>query len=535
MNPSPLSRRATLRELSRWAALLAAQRVAAAPDLSLPRQERPHFGADPFTLGVASGQPRPDSVILWTRLAPQPMAPRGGMPRALVALQWQVAEDEGFSRLRRSGTVWADPAQAHSVRVHADGLTPGRIWFYRFIAGNAVSPTGRTRTAPAEDAPVDRLRLVLASCQHYEQGWFVAQREIAGLDIDFVLFTGDYIYDNPCARRLRVRSHESGQHPSGQAFSLPQFRCRHAHYKLDPDLQAAHRAHPWILAWDDHEVRNDYAGLRGDDDFDLPPAEFVRVRAHAYQAYFEHLPLALDQQPGPGGMRMHDRFTWGRLAELWTLDGRQYRDVQACNDQGRYNGHLRWRCDAMDAPHRSMLGPTQRQWLQQGLAGSRRRWKLIGQSTQMSPWGLPAPDGRRLVFTDGWDGYAQERAALLGFIGAQRIDDVVVLGGDVHRHVAAQLRARPGDPRSPVVASEFVATSLTSAGMPQSTMSLIRRANPDILHARSDVRGYMQLEVTERSLNCIARATDFPVLPHSRMRTLARFHVEAGRPGPQVG
>ena len=535
MKPSSLSRRATLRELSRWAALLAAQRVAAAPDLSLPRQDRPHFDADPFALGVASGQPRPDSVILWTRLAPQPMAPLGGMPRALVPLQWQVADDEHFARVRRSGIVWADPAQAHSVRVRADGLVPGRVWFYRFLAGDAVSPVGRTRTAPAEDAPVDRLRLVLASCQHYEQGWFIAQREIATQDIDLVLFVGDYIYDNPSPRRLRVRTHETGQHPSGQAFTLQQFRCRHAHYKLDPDLQAAHRAHPWLLAWDDHEVRNDYAGMRGNDDFEMPPEAFVRVRAAAYQAYFEHQPLALDQAPGPGGMRMHDRFAWGRLADLWTLDGRQYRDVQACNADGRFNGHMRWRCGALDDPHRTLLGTAQRQWLEQGLAASPRRWKLVGQSTQMSSWGVPMPGERRLVFTDGWDGYAQERAALLGFIGERRIDNVVMLGGDVHRHVAARLRPRPNDPASPVVASEFVATSLTSSGMPESTMSLIRRANPDILHARSDVRGYMQLEVTERSLHCIARATDFPVLPHSRMSTLASFHVEAGRPGPQVG
>jgi len=525
-----LSRRATLQALTRWAALLAAQRVGAAPDASLPRETRPRFTADPFPLGVASGQPRPDSVVLWTRLAPAPMAPRGGMPDALVPVRWEVAHDAQFARIARQGEVWAGPALAHSVRVQVQGLPPDRSWFYRFIAGGVSSPTGRTRTAPAEDAPVERLRLVLASCQHYEQGWFLAQREIASLDIDLVMFVGDYIYDNPSPRRLRVRTHESGQ-----AFTLDQFRRRHAHYKLDPDLRAAHQAHPWVLAWDDHEVRNDYAGLQGDDELELSPADFVQVRSHAYQAYFEHMPLAPDQWLGTAGMRMHDRFVWGRLAELWMLDGRQYRDAQACNTAGRYNGHLRWNCASLDEPGRSLLGTDQRRWLERGLAASQRRWKLVGQSTQMSSWGVPGPGHRRLVFTDGWDGYPQERAALLDFIGRQHVDNVVMLGGDVHRHVAARLRPQPNQERSPVVASEFVATSLTSAGMPEATMALIRRCNPDILHMRSDVRGYMQLEVTEQSLHCHARATDFPVLPHSRMTPLASFLVEAGRPGPQIG
>jgi alkaline phosphatase D len=520
------SRRSTLASLTRWAALLAAQRVLSAPNTRLQRIADPRFGNDPFALGVASGQPRPQSVVLWTRLMVDPAQPDGGLPRALLPLTWQVAEDETFTRLVRSGTVLADPAQAHSVRVLVNHLRPARRYWYRFLAGGVASPVGRTRTAPAEDATVDRLRLALASCQHYEQGWFTAHREIAEQDLDAVVFVGDYIYDSS-NRRFRLRSHEAES-----PCTLDEFRARYATYKRDPDLQACHAAHPWILAWDDHEVRNDYAGTFGDED-ELSPEAFVQMRAAAYQAYFEHQPLALDQLPGPHGLRMHDRFRWGRLADLWMLDGRQYRSPQVCNGGHVAGGHVRWRCRALADNHGTMLGADQEHWLQEGLRSADTRWKLIGQATQVSPWGVPGPDGKPMVYSDGWDGYPAARARLLAHIERHRLENVVFLGGDVHRHVAARLRATPRDPQATVVASEFVTSSLTTAGLPESLMSLIRRSNVDILHARSDERGYMQVDVTDRSLHCVARATGFPVLAHSALHTQARFRVEAGRAGPQ--
>lgn len=522
----PLSRRSTLARLSRWAALLAAQQVLSAPNTRLPRINEPRFANDPFALGVASGQPRPHSVVLWTRLMADPAQPDGGLPQALLPLTWQVAEDEAFARIVRSGTVLADPAQAHSVRVQVEPLRPARPYWYRFLVGGFSSPVGRTRTAPAEDAVVDRLRLALASCQHYEQGWFTAHREIAGLDLDAVVFVGDYLYDSS-KRRYRLRSHEAEA-----PHTLAEFRARHATYKRDPDLQACHAAHPWILAWDDHEVRNDYAGTLGDGD-DLSPQAFVQVRASAYQAYFEHQPLAVDQMPGPNGLRMHDRFRWGRLADLWMLDGRQYRSPQVCNGDDVAGGRVRWRCSDLADDRGTMLGAHQERWLQEGLRSTSSRWKLVGQATQFSPWGVPAPDGRRLVYSDGWDGYPASRTRLLADIAAHQLDNVVFMGGDVHRHVAAQLRARTDQSQSPVVASELVTSSITTAGLPDPLMSLIRRSNPDILHARSDERGYMQIEVTDRSLHCVARATGFPVLAHSALHTQARFRVDAGRAGPQ--
>ncbi len=522
----PARRRSTLQRLSALALLMAAGRLRSS-DAALPRPPRwrPRFEHDPFALGVASGQPRPDSVLLWTRLAPEPYAPGGGMAPLPVRLRWEVADDDGFRRVVRRGEVIAQPETGHSVRVPVQGLAPGRVYHYRFLLDATASPVGRTRTAPAPDALPDRLRLALASCQHYEQGRFVAHREIAASDIDLVLFVGDYIYDSSNPAFL-TRPHEGPQ-----PRTLAQYRARHATYKLDADLQAAHAAHPWLLCWDDHEVRNDYAADLGGDPDEV--RDFLAIRAAAYQAYFEHLPLAPDQLPGPAGMRMHDRWTWGRLAEIWTLDGRQHRSAQVDAHVESTGGRLLdERHIARADPGRTMLGAAQERWLHDGLASSQRRWKLIGQATQMSASGIDVM-GRRLVSSDGWDGYPAARARLLGHIAERGIGDVVVLGGDVHRHVAANLRVRPNDPRSPVVASEFVATSVTTRGLAPAFNELIRESNTDILHARSDDRGYAQIEVSHRWLHFVARATPFPARDQATISTQVRFTIETGRAGPQ--
>ncbi|MDP4302861.1 alkaline phosphatase D family protein [Leptothrix discophora] len=520
------SRRSTLQRLSALALMLAAGRLrsseAAAPRLP---HWRPRFEHDPFTLGIASGQPRPDSVVLWTRLAPQPHAPGGGLPPLPIRLRWEVADDDRFARVVRRGEVIAKPELGHSVRVRVQGLAPGRIYHYRFLLDAVASPVGRTRTAPAPDARPDRLTIALASCQHYEQGRYVAHREIAASDVDLVLFVGDYIYDSSNPAFL-LRPHEG---PPPQ--TLDEYRARHATYKLDADLQAAHAAHPWLLCWDDHEVRNDYAGERGSDPDEA--GRFLAIRQAAYQAYFEHLPLALDQLPGAAGMRMHDHWTWGQLAELWTLDGRQHRSEQVGVDPDAVGGRLISEQQVARAdPRRTLLGVAQERWLHDGLAASQRRWKLIGQGTQMSPSGIELM-GRRLVSSDGWDGYPAARERLLGHIAERRLEDVVMLGGDVHRHVAANLRLRPNDPRSPPVASEFVTTSITSRGLATPLNDLIRESNTDILHARSDSRGYARIEVGNRWLHFVARETAFPARDQATLKTQVRFTIETGRAGPQ--
>ncbi|HNW64187.1 MAG TPA: alkaline phosphatase D family protein [Piscinibacter sp.] len=476
----------------------------------------------PFTLGVASGMPRPGAVLLWTRLAPRPLDPLGGLPGTLLALRWELAEDERFATGLRQGEFTARPEHGHSVHVEVDGLPPGRTWYYRFIAGDAVSPIGRTRTAPADDEPVQRLRVALASCQHYEQGWFAAHREIASRDIDLVLFVGDYIYESSNAR-YRVRAHEG---PIPQ--TLAAYRARHATYKLDADLRAAHAAHPWLLTWDDHEVENDYAGEASPSGLDREG--FLRRRAAAYKAYFEHLPFAPSMAPQGAAMRIHQQHRWGRLAELWTLDNRQYRSVQACSPPEQGGGRVLSDCDSLSDASRTMLGAAQERWLAQGLASSTRQWKLIGQSSQIAPGGIDLPIGRR-VHTDGWDGYPRARERLLDGIAAAGSRDVLCLGGDVHRHVAANLRLRPEDRRSPVVATEFVCTSVTSRGLSEAVMAAIRASNPDLVHARSDERGYALIELTPAGASCDFRATPFPAQAEARLHSQARFQVDAGRAG----
>lgn len=521
-----MNRRLTLAQLARGAAALAwgdlfcATLQSARAATQLPR------GVDPFTLGVASGMPRPDSVVLWTRLAPHPHAPLGGLPDAPIDVRWELALDENFSRGQRSGTFTARPEHAHSVHVQVSGLPSSTVLFYRFMVRDAVSPVGRTRTAPAEGADVVRLRIAMASCQHYEQGAFAAHREIAEQDVDFVLFLGDYIYEssNP---RYRLRAHE-GPPPK----TLQAYRARHATYKLDADLRAAHAAHPWLLTWDDHEVENDYANDQSPSG--MPAAEFLARRTAAYKAYFEHMPVAPDLAPQGAAMRIHERFTWGRLAELWTLDSRQFRDVQACNDPGRGGGRVLAECADLALESRSLFGDAQERWLAQGLAGSERRWKLLGQASQISPGGIDSPFGRR-IYTDGWDGYPRARERLMQSIAEARGGNVVCLSGDVHRHVAAQLRAHGNERASPILAGEFVCSSVTSHGVSEAVMALMRASNPDIVHARSDERGYALIEVTPGAAACEFRATPFPAKAQARLTTQARFAIENARPGITTG
>jgi alkaline phosphatase D len=358
----------------------------------------PRWQSNPFTLGVASGQPRADGVVLWTRLAPEDEDDAARAARPACAVQYEIYEDAALRNRVARGEVVTDAARAFSVHVQATGLQPQRDYWYRFMCGDALSPVGHTRTAPAPDVDVRRLRFALASCQNYEHGYYAAHREIAAREMDFVLFVGDYIYEgsNPT---LAVR-----KHGTPVPHTLDAYRDRHALYKRDADLQASHAAHPWILTWDDHEVVNDYA-----DDSDpagTDPEKFLRRRAAAYRAYFEHMPIAVP--PQGASMRIHDRLAWGRLADLWTLDCRQHRSHQACPEGQRGGGRNVIDCAELADPRRTMLGAEQEQWLAQGLADSRRQWKLLGQSTQLSSTGLDTPQGRR-TWTDGWDGYPEAR------------------------------------------------------------------------------------------------------------------------------
>jgi alkaline phosphatase D len=527
-----MQRRELITRLCQAAAALAWQQVFAPAARAQSRSVgRWTASGDVFTLGVASGEPRPNSVVLWTRLAPQPLHPDGGMPARAVPVLWEVATDERFNRVAQYGATVAEPATAHSVHVDVEGLQPGQRYFYRFRAGGQVSPVGRTLTAPDPAQQHHRLRLAVASCQHYESGFFSVYRELASADIDLVIFLGDYIYENEAPSFLKVRQHPHVFPGLDALYTLADYRVHHASYKLDPDLRACHAAHPWLLVWDDHEVANDYAGLS--DPGLLDQQAFLKVRTAAYKAYFEHLPLSPSRGPVGPFLRMSERYEWGQLAEIWTLDGRQFRDPPVCSGADSLAwGKVLWRCADAEASDRTLLGADQEGWLGQGLASSTRAWKIIAQPTQLAPGGLKTPVGP-LLYADGWDAHPAARERLMAAIAQPRVPDVVCLSGDVHRHVAANLRLNPLDLKSPIVASEFVTTSVSSKGLSEFLSGWVKSSNPDLLHVRGDERGYALLDVTPGQITCEFRGTPHPVRPDSRLRTQARFVVDRGVPGPR--
>jgi alkaline phosphatase D len=479
---------------------------------------------NPFALGVASGRPRADSIVLWTRLLFSEEDRVAASETLRVDVE--VFADVGLKRRVQKTEILTDAHRAHSVHFHLQHLQPSTDYWYRFRQGDAYSPVGHTRTAPALNADVRELRVVLSSCQHYEQGQFIAHAEIANQKLDFVLFMGDYIYESSNAQ-YAVRKH-NGDEPK----TLTQYRDRYEQYKRDPMLQAAHAAHPWVLMWDDHEVVNDYAN---DQDRNYTDTQQMLLRrAAAYQAYFEHQPVLLGpDQDNPANMRLYEQLSWGKLADVWTLDCRQYRSAQVCRDPVRGGGRMVVQCDELNDPSRTMLGNEQERWIADSLSQSKRQWKLVAQATQISSTSVPAPMGRS-YWNDAWDGYPEARKRLLQTVIDAKLSNVVTLGGDVHCNVAANLRLEPNNPQSPIVASEFVTTSITSRGLGDKAAAVIRESNSDLLHYRSDERGYSLITVTPKEVRCDFRTTKFPAGTEAGLKTQASYVVKNGKAGPQV-
>jgi len=503
--------------LARAAALGAAAFLRPLP---LAASTKPRFASDPFSLGIASGSPRADSIVLWTRLAPKP-AEGGGMDPEPCAIRWEVAADESFRRIVQRGTVVAVADRAHAAHVEVDGLEPGRDYHYRFFAGDAASPAGRTRTAPAAGEG-KRLRLAFASCQQYEQGWFGAHAHLARENPDLVAFLGDYIYESSWGR-AHVR-----KHLSGEPRTLEEYRNRYGLYKTDPDLQRSHAAAPWIVIWDDHEVQNDYAADRGEK---LEP-EFLARRTAAYQAFFEHMPLRLSSLVG-GSVRIYDRFEWGSLATIHALDDRQYRSYQVCPREGRAgSAFVGPTCTARLDEGLTLLGSAQERWLDEGFAQSRARWNVIGQQTLFSEAGRTNANGVFVNWTDSWDGYPAARRRLLSSIEARRPSNPVFIGGDVHANYVADVRARAGDRASPILATEFCGTSISSQGVfsPRDVAATLA-ANPDFHLGDSTQRGYVVLDIGVEGLEARLRVVDNVKTPEMTVSTAATFHVAAGQPG----
>jgi len=497
--------------------------VHAAPVFIRRACAQPRLSGPPFTLGVASGYPSPTGVVLWTRLAPSPLMPGGGMPAEVVPVEWELATDDRMTRIVQRGVIGATPAFAHAVHVEVEGLEPGRWYWYRFRAGGEVSAVGRTRTAPTGNAEGDRLRFAFASCQQYEQGYFTVYRHMLGDDLDVIVHLGDYIYESSWGQD-HVR-----KHGAPEPHTLDDYRIRHALYKSDPDLRAAHAACPWLMTWDDHEVQNDYANDRSEH-LDTP-AWFLERRAAAYRAYYEHMPLRRQMMPFGPNMRLHTRVSFGRLAQFHLLDDRQYRSHQPCAAPGRGGASVVEECEARLDPKLTMLGDAQERWLAAGLDRTPARWNLIGQQTLMAQLDRKPGPGQQF-WTDGWDGYPAARRRLLDYLGQRKPSNPVVLGGDVHSFWVADLKPDFDDARSPVVATEFVGTSVTSQfRRPQSEVDALLADNPHIRLGNGTRRGYVRVEVTRQRLRAELRTMRTVTQPSAEADTLATFVVEDGRPG----
>ncbi|MBI3229024.1 MAG: alkaline phosphatase D family protein [Burkholderiales bacterium] len=484
----------------------------------------------PFSLGVASGCPRQDSVVLWTRILPDPLQASSSGVLALN-VRWEVANDEGFTQIVKQGKADAVPQLAHSVHVEVTGLQPERWYWYRFMLGDAISPIGRTRTAPAPASMPAHLKIAAASCQHWEFGSYCAHQHIANAQPDLVAFLGDYIYEwGPYALQ-----HPKVAQRSDECFDLAQYRARYAQYKSDPQLQAAHLAAPWLMTWDDHEVANDYANLV-DERLDR---NFAARRAAAYQAYYEHMPLPPSVLMGQQftQMRIFGRYDWGRLARFYVLDDRQFRATEACPKPGQGGSNsVTSACRERLDPKRSILGTVQEAWLKEELTSSKANWNIVLQQTLMAQNSqvpaFGAEEGR--FWTDGWDGYPHARARLLRDIAASGVKNPIVLSGDVHTFYASELVQdfhQAVSKNNPIIATEFCGTSITSTSRPQARTERYMQDNPHTKFGRSDLRGFMLLDITPQQTTNTFVAMEDVTRSDSLAKNLARFVLEDGKIG----
>jgi alkaline phosphatase D len=484
-------------------------------------EQRPTFPKDPFTLGVASGDPTSDGMVLWTRLAPDPLN-GGGLPGRSYPVKWEIFADDQLRQLADSGTTLATPSLGHSVHVEVAGLAPDRWYWYRFTCGDAVSPVGRTRTMPAAGVVASKLRFAFASCNHYETGYFTAYGHMAQEDLDLTLHLGDYIYEY-AGKADRVR-----KHLGDEIQSLDDYRNRYAQYKSDPLFQAAHANCPWLVVWDDHEVDNNYANAVSEEEGVSPEALLAR-RANAYQAYYENMPLRRNAIPHGPDMQLYRVIDFGGLARIAMLDTRQYR-----TDQPNGDGNKPLEGAVFD-PHATMLGREQEGWLMSQLLQSTGSWNVLGQQVMMGR--VDRRPGAEAKFSmDQWAGYDVARKRLLQFLADREISNPVVLTGDIHSNWVNDLKVDFDRSVDPTVATEFVGTSISSGGngvaKPEGVDQVLSE-NPFVKFANAE-RGYVSCTVTPTEWRSDYQVVEFVDKPDAPKITRQSFVVEAGRPGAQL-
>ena len=508
-----MKRRRFLADLGRTAAL-----AATTPTLWRLRW-LPRFADNPFQLGVASGDPLPNGAVLWTRLATRPLDPDGGMADDRVVVRWEVADDDRFARVRSRGSATAVRELAHSVHVEVGDLAPDRWYFYRFMSGDAVSPVGWLRTAPPDDAE-QAMRFAFVSCQHYEQGLYTAFGHVANEEIDFLVHLGDYIYEGAATTGRSAR-----KHVGPLLRTLADYRQRYALYKSDPLLQLAHARCPWLVIWDDHEVRNNYSAF----DHDAPAGDAAEQRDRrgaAYQAWWEHQPVRIAATRDWPDLRIYRTMNWGRLARFWAIDDRQYRSDQACGD-----GSKAIPCGDWDDPGRAMLGPQQERWLVDGLGASRARWQVLANQVILSPPDEQPRPGDR-VDMDKWSGYPAERDRILAAIAERARDRTVVITGDVHSNWVYDTRRGFDQSARPSIAAEFVGTSISSGGDGSDAIrgadTLFIARNPS-LRWTNNRRGYVVCAANASEWRAEYRVVPFVMLPDAPLQTVSKWLYRGGR------
>jgi alkaline phosphatase D len=480
---------------------------------------RVSFAANPFSLGVASGDPSANGVVLWTRLAPKPLEPGSGLEPQSIDVAWEVADDESMRNVVKRGRALATPQLGHSVHVEVDGLDPGRWYWYRFQAGDAESAVGRTRTMPPENSTPPELRFAFASCQNYEAGLYTAYEHMAKEQLDLVFHLGDYIYEYE-GEDGRVR-----KHVGKEIHSLDDYRIRHAQYKSDPLLQRMHARCPWMVVWDDHEFDNNCANDISEE-AGVDPVDYLIRRANAYQAYYEMMPLRRGSLPHGPAMQLYRKVSFGRLAEFLMLDTRQHRTDQPNGDGGHDIN------DEAMSPKGSMLGARQFGWVQNSLIKSSAAWNVLAQQTMMGMVDLKKGD-RREYSMDSWPGYSHERVRLMDFVRERRVPNPVVLTGDNHANWVNNLRVDDRQADAPVVATEFVGTSISSDGNGADRLEDWETATTEnaCVQFYNAQRGYVLCTLTPDAWRSDFRIVPQITQPGGPITTRASYVIEAGAPG----
>ncbi|MDV9176722.1 alkaline phosphatase D family protein [Streptomyces sp. W16] len=498
---SPSPRRRTVVKAAAATAVLAGPLIAALPAGAATE-------APAFLHGVASGDPLPDGVLLWTRVTPTAEAVPGSGLGPDTEVSWTVATDKAFTNIVSKGSLTATAASDHTVKADIRGLAPATDYFFRFSAGGTDSPAARTRTAPAADANVSGLRFGVVTCANWEAGYFSSYRHLAARgDLDAWLHLGDYIYEYKsgeyAARGTVVRQHA----PTNEIITLADYRIRHGKYKTDPDLQALHLKAPVVAIWDDHEFADNAWSGGAVNHTEGAEGTWTARQAAAKQAYFEWMPV----RPAIAGTT-YRRLRFGKLADLSLLDLRSFRSQQASSGSG-----------SVDDPDRTITGRAQLDWLKAGLKASDTKWRLVGNSVMIAPFVigsltadllkplaklLDLPQDGIGVNTDQWDGYTDDRRELLAHLRSNAIGNTVFLTGDIHMSWANDVPVDAGTyPLSPSAATEFVITSVTSDNLddivkvPEGTVSalaapLIELANRHVHWVDTDRHGYGVLDIT---------------------------------------